>query len=122
MQAITTEQDNASKSRTYYEIMQQRLQIHSDSANAIDAKIGVWFQSAPVVATLIVVGLLPLMKDGFFLPSLLIAALGLGLFALAMWLFWRAQRPRDFVHGMNWEDLADNVNDSNFSAAFANFT
>ena len=111
----STEEDATSKKRTFYEVMMARLGWQLQSATDIDQKIGVWFQSAPVVMTLLV-GLLAIKgeSNGYVF---LVAALGLVAFAAGLVLLYLAQRPRRFAHGMNWQDIADDVNNQDLPAS-----
>ena len=111
----STEENAATKKRTYYEMMMARLEWQLQSATDIDTKIGVWFQSAPVVMTLLV-GLLAIKgkSNGYVF---LFAALGLVAFAVGLILLYFAQRPRDFAHGMNWQDIANDVDDEGLRAS-----
>jgi len=110
MQTTTTEQDMSAKSRTYYEVMNQRFAIQMQSVVAIDQKIGVWFQAAPLVTTLLT-GLFIAVRDGANAAALVCAALGVVAFAGSLTLLYIAQRPGDFPQDMKWEYIAGNVYD-----------
>jgi hypothetical protein len=96
------------------------------NADAVDEKIGAWFQAAPVVATLLI-GLLGFLKDGINGLVAVIAAIGLTLFAVAMLLFFLAQNPRPYRQGLSWKDVADDVandelSDADFHYRYAYYT